>query len=41
MSQKAKEVMPLTFLLIGAKDAYPEIYKELFNKPPKLKPPKL
>jgi thymidylate synthase ThyX len=41
MSQKAKEVMPLTFLLIGAKDAYTEIYKELFNKPPKLKPPKL
>jgi flavin-dependent thymidylate synthase len=41
MSQKAKEVMPLTFLLIGAKDSYPSIYKELFGKPPKLDPPKL
>lgn len=41
MSQKAKEVMPLTFLLIGAKDSYPEIYKKLFGKPPKLDPPKL
>lgn len=41
MSQKAKEVMPLTFLLIGAKDSYPDIYKELFGTPPKLDPPKL
>lgn len=41
MSQKARGVMPLTFLLIGAKDSYPEIYKELFGKPPKLDPPKL
>lgn len=40
MSQSAKEIMPLTFLLIGAKDSYPEIYKELFGKLPKLKPPK-
>jgi len=41
MSQKAKEVMPLTFLLIGAKDSYPELYKKLFSKPPKFDPPKL
>jgi flavin-dependent thymidylate synthase len=41
MSQKAKKVMPLTFLLIGAKDSYPEIYKKLFRKPPKVDPPKL
>jgi thymidylate synthase ThyX len=38
MSQKAKEVMPLTFLLIGAKDSYPQIYRKLFSKPPKLDP---
>jgi flavin-dependent thymidylate synthase len=41
MSQKAKDVMPLTFLLIGAKDSFPEIYRELFGKPPKLDPPKV
>ncbi len=41
MSQKAREAMPLTFLLIGAKDSYPEIYRELFGKSPKLDPPKL
>jgi flavin-dependent thymidylate synthase len=41
MSLKAKEVMPLTFLLIGAKDSYPKIYREFFGKPPKLDPPKL
>jgi flavin-dependent thymidylate synthase len=41
MSQKAREVMPLTFLLIGAKDSYPKLYEDLFGKPPKLDPPKL
>jgi thymidylate synthase ThyX len=41
MSQLAKGVMPLTFLLIGAKDSYPEIYRELFHKLPKMSPPKL
>lgn len=39
MSQMAKEVMPLTFLLIGAKDSYPEIYKALFGRTPKCDPP--
>jgi len=33
-------VMPLTCLLIGGKDAYPEIYQNVFGRPPKLKPPK-
>ncbi len=28
----AKEAMPLTFLLIGAKDRYPDIYKNLFDR---------
>jgi thymidylate synthase ThyX len=41
MSQQAKEVMPLTFLLIGAKDSYPEIYRKLFGEGPRLSPPKL
>jgi thymidylate synthase ThyX len=41
MSQKAKEVMPLTFLLIGAKDSYPKIYREIFGQPPKRFPPEL
>jgi flavin-dependent thymidylate synthase len=41
MSQEARKVMPLTFLLIGAKDSYPEIYEKVFGKPPKLNPPKL
>lgn len=37
----AKEAMPLTFLLIGAKDRYPDIYKKLFGRLPKAIPPKL
>ncbi|MBN1222070.1 MAG: FAD-dependent thymidylate synthase [Candidatus Aminicenantes bacterium] len=40
MSRKAKEAMPLTFLLIGGKDAYPEIYRRIFAKLPKAIPPK-
>jgi flavin-dependent thymidylate synthase len=41
MSQQAKEVMPLAFLLIGAKNSYPELYKILFDKLPKRIPPSL
>ena len=41
MSDLAKKVMPLTCLLIGGKDAYPEIYQNIFGCPPKLKPPEL
>lgn len=41
MSRRAKEVMPLTFLLLGAKDSYPEFYKALFGVFPKLTPPKI
>jgi len=36
MSQKAKEVMPLTFELIGGKDRYSEIYKSVFGELPKV-----
>jgi len=39
MSRLAKEVMPLTCLLIGGKDSYPEVYEDIFGKPPKLSPP--
>lgn len=35
----AKKVMPLTCLLIGGKDAYPDTYKRIFGKLPKFFPP--
>ena len=38
MSELAKEVMPLTMLTIGGKDAYPEIYQKVFGRPPKSLP---
>jgi len=41
MSEKAKKAMPITFMLIGGKDRYPEIYKSVFGRLPKLKPPLL
>ncbi len=39
MSRLAREVMPLTCLLLGGKDAYPEIYENLFGRAPKFFPP--
>ncbi|MBD3415013.1 MAG: thymidylate synthase (FAD), partial [Candidatus Aminicenantes bacterium] len=39
MSEKAKQVMPLTFMLIGGKDSYPEIYRSVFGHSPKFNPP--
>ncbi|MFH1709593.1 MAG: FAD-dependent thymidylate synthase, partial [bacterium] len=39
MSKLAKKKMPLTFILIGGKDRYPEIYKDVYGVPPKLTPP--
>lgn len=41
MSRLARQVMPLTCLLLGGKDAYPEAYKELFGRPPKFFPPEV
>lgn len=38
LTQFAQKVMPLTFLLIGGKDKYPEVYKRVFGKPPKAIP---
>lgn len=40
MTRLAKGVMPLTLLLIGGKDVYPEIYQKVYGKAPKLMPPK-
>jgi len=40
MSKLAKKVMPLTMMLIGGKDKYPDIYKKVYGAPPKLLPPK-
>lgn len=39
MSELASEVMPLTCLLLGGKDAYPSLYKRLFGRAPKFFPP--
>ena len=41
MIEQAKNVMPMACSLIGGKDAYPEIYKRMFGKFPKLSPPKI
>ncbi len=41
MTRLAKKRMPLACLLLGGKDAYPEIYKKVFGRPPQMKPPKM
>ena len=41
MSRLAKKAMPLTCLLLGGKDAYPEIYAKVFGRRPKMIPPEL
>ena len=38
MTEMAKRVMPLTMLLIGGKDRYPENYKNIYGQPPKMVP---
>lgn len=40
MTRLAKASLPLTFLLIGGKDQYPEIYRDVFARSPKTHPPK-
>ena len=40
MSKLAKKKLPLTFMMIGGKDKYVEIYKDVYGVPPKLTPPK-
>ncbi|MFB0564255.1 MAG: FAD-dependent thymidylate synthase [Candidatus Aminicenantaceae bacterium] len=39
MSEQASKVMPLTCLLLGGKDVYPQLYKSIFGKKPKFSPP--
>lgn len=39
ISRLAREVMPLTCLLVGGKDVYPGMYEEVFGRPPKIFPP--
>jgi flavin-dependent thymidylate synthase len=41
MVRQAKNAMPLACSLMGGKDAYPEIFKRLYGKLPKLSPPKI
>jgi flavin-dependent thymidylate synthase len=41
MTELARQVMPLTFLLLGSKDSFPTTYKKAFGRLPKLRPPKL
>ncbi len=40
MTKAARAVMPLTMLLIGGKDGFPEIYKKVYGELPKMMPPK-
>ena len=39
MSRLAKKVMPLACLLLGGKDAYPDVYARIFGRAPKMAPP--
>jgi len=39
MTELARLTMPLTFLLIGSKDDYPDEYEKVFGRLPKLFPP--
>ena len=41
MSALAKKVFPVTARLLGGKDSYPELYKKLFGRLPKMLPPSL
>jgi hypothetical protein len=41
ISEKAKAIMPLTMLLIGGKDKYPEVYKKVYGRYPRVVEPSL
>ncbi len=41
MSSLARKVLPLAGLLLGGKDAYPEVYRKVFGRRPKVTPPPL
>jgi hypothetical protein len=38
MTEQAEKAMPLTMLMIGGKDAYPQNYLDIFGKKPKMVP---
>ncbi len=39
MAELARQVMPLTFLLLGGKAGFPALYKKVLGKSPKFFPP--
>jgi hypothetical protein len=39
MTRRAVAKMPMTLLLIGGKDAYPDVYRRVFGRTPDMKPP--
>jgi thymidylate synthase ThyX len=39
MSRLARRAMPLSCLLLGGKDAYPEVFARVFGRAPKMAPP--
>jgi len=41
MSRLARKVMPLASLLLGGKDAYPDVYARVFGRRPKTVPPRI
>ncbi|MBC7350156.1 MAG: FAD-dependent thymidylate synthase [Candidatus Aminicenantes bacterium] len=41
MSALARKTFPLSASLLGGKDAYPELYRKLFSRLPKMQPPTL
>ena len=41
MSALARKAMPLTCLMLGGKDAYPETYRKVFGRRPAMTPPPL
>ena len=41
MSRLAKRALPLSCLLLGGKDAYPEVYRRVFGRPPRMVPPSI
>jgi len=41
MSRLARKVLPLSCLLLGGKDAYPEVYAGVYGRAPKMAPPKI
>jgi flavin-dependent thymidylate synthase len=40
MSRLARKALPLSSLLLGGKDAYPELYNRVFGRPPRIEPPR-